>query len=184
MRETQEGFPAQLKSGFACPRTGEAPGCGSRSRGLSDFSDWRKIPRGGKEECVRLSPQGRFGAQPLPKAVALGAERNPGRVSCTIQIWLCLSADRRSPRLRITRPGAYHCEQNCKPGSVSDSHLSRRTVAGTLQPPRERAGQAPGVEPPAPIPVLLRIEFTATDSLQPSGALLPHLSTLTSAAEL
>ena len=32
-RETQEGFPAQFKSGFACPRTGEAPGCGSRSRG-------------------------------------------------------------------------------------------------------------------------------------------------------
>ena len=109
---------------------------------------------------------------------------NPGRVSCTIKIWLCLSADRQSPRLRITQPGAYHCEQNCKPGSVFDSHLSRRTVAGTLQPPRERAGQAPGVEPPAPIPVLLRIEFTATDSLQPSGALLPHLSTLTSAAEL
>ena len=78
----------------------------------------------------------------------------------------------------------YIREQNYKPGSVSDSHLSRRTVAGTLQPPRERAGQAPGVGPPAPIPVLLRIEFTATDSLQPSGALLPHLSTLTSAAEL
>ena len=32
-RETQEGFPAQFKSGFACPRTGEAPGCGSRGRG-------------------------------------------------------------------------------------------------------------------------------------------------------
>lgn len=30
-----------------------------------------------------------------------------------------------------------------------------------------------------PSTVLLRIEFTATDSLQPSGALLPHLSTLT-----
>ncbi len=35
----------------------------------------------------------------------------------------------------------------------------------------------------APIPVLLRIEFTATDSSQPSGALLPHLSTLTSSAQ-
>ena len=66
------------------------------------------------------------------------------------------------------------CEQNCKPGSVFDSHLSRRAVANTLKPPRERPGQ-----PNAPIPVLLRIEFTAMDSLQPSGALLPHLSTLT-----
>ena len=89
---------------------------------------------------------------------------------------------KKSPRLRITQPGTYHSEQNCKPGSVFDSHLSRRTVAGTLQPPRERAGQAQGVGPPAPIPVLLRIEFTATDSLQPSGALLPHLSTLTGKA--
>ena len=33
-----------------------------------------------------------------------------------------------------------------------------------------------------PTTVLLRIEFTATDSLQPSGALLPHLSTLTGKA--
>lgn len=33
-----------------------------------------------------------------------------------------------------------------------------------------------------PSTVLLRIEFTATDSLQPSGALLPHLSTLTGKA--
>ena len=32
----------------------------------------------------------------------------------------------------------------------------------------------------APIAVLLRIEFTATDTLEPSGELLPRLSTLTS----
>ena len=32
----------------------------------------------------------------------------------------------------------------------------------------------------APIPVLLRIEFTAMDAFTPSGALLPRLSTLTS----
>ena len=31
----------------------------------------------------------------------------------------------------------------------------------------------------APIPVLLRIEFTASDTLEPTGALLPHLSTFT-----
>ena len=42
---------------------------------------------------------------------------------------------------------------------LSYGHLSRRTVAGTLQPPRERPGR-----PVAPIPVLLRIEFTATDA--------------------
>ena len=51
--------------------------------------------------------------------------------------------------------------------------------ADTLQstayePPRERSGQ-----PIAPIPVLLRIEFTASDTLEPTGALLPHLSILT-----
>ena len=35
----------------------------------------------------------------------------------------------------------------------------------------------------APIPVLLRIEFTASDCSQPMGALLPHLSTLTGTAQ-
>ena len=66
------------------------------------------------------------------------------------------------------------CRTICKPGSVIDSHLSRRIVAGALQPPRERTGR-----PIAPIPVLLRIEFTASDTLEPTGALLPHLSILT-----
>ena len=51
----------------------------------------------------------------------------------------------------------YIREQNYKPGSVFDSHLSTRRVAAALKPPRERPGQ-----PIAPIPVLLRIEFTAT----------------------
>ena len=35
----------------------------------------------------------------------------------------------------------------------------------------------------APIPVLLRIEFTAMGSLQPSSELLPHFSTLTSSTQ-
>ena len=65
-------------------------------------------------------------------------------------------------------------EQVCKPGSVFDSHLSKRAVAGALQPPRERTGR-----PIAPIPVLLRIEFTAPHCLQPASELLPHFSTLT-----
>ena len=66
------------------------------------------------------------------------------------------------------------CEQVCKPGSVFDSHLSSRIVANAVKPPRERPGK-----PVAPIAVLLRIEFTATDTLEPSGELLPRLSTLT-----
>ena len=59
---------------------------------------------------------------------------------------------------------------------------------GALLPTRSshpgsgRAGLS-GANPDAPIPVLLRIEFTATDSSQPSGALLPHLSTLTVTAK-
>ena len=70
------------------------------------------------------------------------------------------------------RPSHILHEHDCKPGSVFDSHLSTRRVAAVLQPPRERSGQ-----PIAPIPVLLRIEFTASDTLEPTGALLPHLST-------
>ena len=82
---------------------------------------------------------------------------------------------------REERPPAVHagglisqCEQVCKPGSVFDRHLSSRTVADAVKPPRERPGK-----PVAPIAVLLRIEFTATDTLEPSGELLPRLSTLT-----
>ena len=47
----------------------------------------------------------------------------------------------------MTQPGPYFCEQNCKPGSVFDSHLSRRAVANALQPPREQPGRPFGDEP-------------------------------------
>ena len=68
----------------------------------------------------------------------------------------------------------YNCNRVCKPGSVLDSHLSCRTVAGTLYATStETAGPAN-----VSSTVLLRIEFTASDSLQPTGELLPHLSTL------
>ena len=62
----------------------------------------------------------------------------------------------------------------CKPGSVLDSHLSCRTVAGTLH------ATSPETAGPANVSstVLLRIEFTAPDSLQPASELLPRLSTL------
>ena len=71
--------------------------------------------------------------------------------------------------------GAYFCDQVCKPGSVFCSHLSRRTVADTLQPPPrdDRAGLM------CPSTALLRIEFTASFRLRTMGELLPRLSTLT-----
>ena len=72
----------------------------------------------------------------------------------------------------------YSCEQDCKPGSVSDSHLSTRRVAACAPATPGAVGPTLGREAPAPIPVLLRIEFTASDTLEPTGALLPHLSTL------
>ena len=62
-----------------------------------------------------------------------------------------------------------------KPGSVIDSHLSRRSVAAALKPPpRKRPGR-----PYASSTVLHRIEFTAPHCLQPASELLPHFSTLT-----
>ena len=66
------------------------------------------------------------------------------------------------------------CNRVCKPGSVLDSHLSCRTVADTLcATSSETAGPAN-----VSSTVLLRIEFTAPDSLQPASELLPHFSTL------
>ena len=63
-----------------------------------------------------------------------------------------------SRRLRFTQTTAY-MSRSVSRVLLSYGHLSRRTVAGTLQPPREQPGQ-----PIAPIPVLLRIEFTAADA--------------------
>ena len=62
-------------------------------------------------------------------------------------------------------------------------YLGALLPACSSHPGSGRAGLS-GANPDAPIPVLLRIEFTATDSSQPSGALLPHLSTLTGTARL
>ncbi len=75
--------------------------------------------------------------------------------SCTTEK---MARDKGRPRF-AKRGLPYQCEQVCKPGSVLNGHLSRRIVAGALQPPRERTGR-----PVAPIAVLLRIEFTATDT--------------------
>ena len=66
-------------------------------------------------------------------------------------------------------------DRNYKPGSVIDSHLSRRTVAGTLKPPPRRRSGRPCVSST----VLLRIEFTAPRCSHAAGELLPRLSTLT-----
>ena len=67
------------------------------------------------------------------------------------------------------------CDRVYKPGSVIDSHLSRRIVAGALKPPDRRQPGKPcllcGV---APDRVYSNGRFHT-----PLGALLPHLSTLT-----
>ena len=62
-----------------------------------------------------------------------------------------------------------------KPGSVIDSHLSRRSVAAALKPP---PWKRPG-RPYASSTVLHRIEFTAPQCSHAAGELLPRLSTLT-----
>ena len=65
--------------------------------------------------------------QPEAVPVSIGTERGPG-----------------------FRQDLFLYEQDCKPGSVFDSHLSRRIVADTLQPPRERPGQPWGSDPLLP----------------------------------
>ena len=77
----------------------------------------------------------------------------------------------------------YLCEQNCKPGSVSDSHLSRRTVAGTLKPPRERPGKPWGRSPCSHTGVAPNRVYSDGYFHAPSGELLPRLSTLTASSQ-
>ena len=74
---------------------------------------------------------------------------------------------------------ALRIDRACKPGSVVDSHLSRHTVAGMLQPPsRKRPGEPCLLCGVAPDRVYSNGRFHT-----PLGALLPHLSTLTSSAQ-
>lgn len=76
--------------------------------------------------------------------------------------------------------------ERCAPGP----HIASKPVSRVLSfktaiyldaPSPVRSSRLPGTVGPTicPSTALLRIEFTATDSSQPSGELLPHLSTLT-----
>ena len=98
----------------------------------SESGGWGLLPPGDREPASGLSQPG--AGPPLHRPVhraavpaSIGTKRGPG-----------------------FRQDLFLYEQDCKPGSVSNSHLSRRTVAGTLQPPRERPGQPWGSDPLLP----------------------------------
>ena len=96
---------------------------------------------------------------------------------------MCSTTGSRTEQLSTTKKTVrdfpyrlFLCKRACKPGSVlEDSHLSRPAVADRLKPP-PRDGRAGLCVPPR---CCSGIEFTATDCSQPSGELLPRLSTLT-----
>lgn len=78
-------------------------------------------------------------------------------------------------KIRLTKVRRIFYDRVCKPGSVIDSHLSRRIVADTLQPPsRKQPGRPCFLCGVAPDRVYSNGRFRT-----PLGALLPHLSTLT-----
>ena len=82
-------------------------------------------------------------------------------------------------KIRLTKVRRIFYDRVCKPGSVIDSHLSRRIVADTLQPPsRKQPGRPCFLCGVAPDRVYSNGRFRT-----PLGALLPHLSTLTSSAQ-
>ena len=94
-----------------------------------------------------------------------------GRVSALFQLSSLSRIHKKYARRNVRR---IFYDRAYKPGSVIDSHLSRRTVAGTLQPPsRKQPGKPCFLCGVAPDRVYSDGRFRT-----PSGALLPHLSTL------
>ena len=92
----------------------------------------------------------------------------------------CIGKVLKSPTKKRPRfsGGAFY-DRVCKPGSVIDSHLSRRTVAGALQPPsRKQPGKPCFLCGVAPDRVYSNGRFHT-----PLGELLPRLSILTSSAQ-
>ncbi|MPM20054.1 hypothetical protein SDC9_66481 [bioreactor metagenome] len=67
----------------------------------------------------------------LPVAVIVSVPI-PGLFCKTVKF---IGGDRTSPGCVFRSRGYILCKQNCKPGSVFDSHLSRRAVADALKPP-------------------------------------------------
>ena len=82
---------------------------------------------------------------------------------------------KKSPLRVLTQRGPYQC------ASKTVSRVLYLTVIylGALLPVRSSHPGSGRASLYAPIPVLLRIEFTAMSSLQSSSELLPHFSTLT-----
>ena len=130
----------------------------------------------------RISAAGALGCPPAVPVVLCGQRMDTAAVE-VLHYWL--SPVRRADGIREKGSPAASCAVGLHlyaSRSVSrvlylSSHLSRRIVARALKPP-PGSGRADLL---LPIAVLLRIEFTASDCLQPMGELLPRLSTLTGA---
>ena len=107
-------LPAGWKGVHGCLRGG-VPGSTIRRTALGR----RRNPGGGPHQFNQKMLDGLQNRPTSPKSVQTNA--GPG----------CREA-----------AGAVSCEGDCKPGSVSDSHLSRRAVAGAFKPPPKdgRAG--------------------------------------------
>ena len=68
-------------------------------------------------------------------------------------------------------------KQDCKPGSVSDNHLSMPYISIRLKPPaKEETGH---LYPSLPLQALLRMGFTRPSDYPEAGELLPHHFALT-----
>ena len=68
-------------------------------------------------------------------------------------------------------------KQDCKPGSVSDNHLSMPYISIWLKPPaKEETGH---LYPSLPLQALLRMGFTRPSDYPEAGELLPHHFALT-----
>ena len=145
----RNGLHPSRKSGIGAFSTVQGPGCTAAQPGpvlmRAEDCRWRE-----GRVCTAASVGACRGQPSAGRLLDGGVTREGGPHQFNLKMLDGLQNRPTSPKSVQTNAGpgcreaagAVSCEGDCKPGSVSDSHLSRRAVANAFKPPPKdgRAG--------------------------------------------